>query len=217
MFAFPLAKASFGQSIDGETFILSGENALGSGEPGILRLSDYTARFGNDEATKKVLIKYWSIGSTNKPPVSKKAKDGSALGPDDFRYPSEASEKETLRNAFTSYRSFLATKAGEKSDNELHFKELLRLVDLYLHGFDKSDGADGIEAHELLPKGTGSGSVDTYYNVLPKVFYVLYQHAKKGSPLDTKAVFNDYTLIKQDTEQLYPSDEAVHVKFQHFK
>ena len=207
MFSFPLAKASFGQSIDGETFLLSGENSLVSGEPGLLRLADYQARFGNDEATKKVIVKYWSIGSTNKPPISKKTKDETPLGPDDFRYPSEVSEKATLRNAFTLYRNFLATKAGKKNDNELHFKELLRLVDLYLQGFDKSDtvtgaAAEGIEAHELLPKGPGPGSVDTYYSVLPKIFYVLYQHAKKGTPVNTKAVFNDYSLIKQDTEQL---------------
>ena len=206
MFCFPLSKGYNDQAQDGETFIINGKNQLKSGEPGILRLKDYLERFGTDENVKRTIVKYWSISAVGKTPISKISKDGFTLGADAFRVPCDSSDKSILKTGFTNYKVFLTGMAGDKTDEQLHFKEQLRLVDLYLKALDETPPSQPcVEGHELIPKGPYSGAADTYYSVLPKVFYVLYQHAKKdttSTPLNTQAIFKDYATLNQSSEQL---------------
>jgi Skp family chaperone for outer membrane proteins len=121
-----------------------------------------------------------------------------------YRVPCDQNDKNKLISAFTNYKNFLDSKGNitpETADSK-HFAIQAQKVQMYLQELNKiKPELDCIGGHELHGKST-TAHPDTMFSVLPKVFYLLYQHAQTGKQLDTTSIFDDYKTLSNKPEEL---------------
>jgi hypothetical protein len=151
------------------------------------------------------MITYWGIHATSNVPICKRDKQGNTLDHDVFRVPCDKAHTNILIKAFTNYRCFLNNKPNDGIPENDRFKRILVLVDLYLQELKESlnaTPADCIDSDEIAVPDSGEDSLDNFHNVLPKIFYLLYQLKKENKNLDTKKLFRDYYTLKKSTDAI---------------
>ena len=186
----------FGRDASKEIFDLSiPTNSIFGGSPDVYGKDEFTKRFGSDEA---IVIKYWGVDNVLKNPISIRG-DGSILIPCN-------NDDSKLIAVFSKYKNYLESIKDTStiipaSQIDLNLK--IKNISEYLRLLENKDPKYCINPKSLIKS---SGTKEDYYKVIPKIFYILYQHLKKGEPLNTQKLFNEEYPEFNETIEHYLSE-----------
>jgi len=200
------------------------KNQIKVGDPGLRTLEEFRSRFvfNDEDLMKAVMCKYWGVSKITGLPISKRSDDGLRLDANNYRVPCNKNDINLLITAFKRYKAFLESTTNKGYLNDIHFNTTAQIgyVEIYLQRLAaglQDEPADCIGDHETTKAKKYSG-LDNYYEVLPKVFYLLYRHSKSypNEPLKAKEVLDKFSdLVSNDPDDLLKSiseDTEVHSK-----
>ena len=200
------------------TFVRFGEESLGqaatfdligtptsiiSGAPSIQNLGgikEFEDRFGNDKQIKNIMAMYWKITFTDSEKTV--SYDPTTKG---YRVPCAPKHVALLKTAFTNYKNYMTNSHSKEADNEKKnaLQAQLDRIDIYLKMLSYPPASNCITYSEIKPAPPTQGATTEprtlWHTILPKIFKILYDKAKKGdTDVSIQVIRDEYDSVNGD-------------------